>query len=849
MRKKQRQKRLLVALSAALLLVVTVPIIAAFAGEGDEAVSGSDVAAEVTVDAPAEEVSEEVVSAADSSEITKSVMTGKAEPKAAGYNWDETRFDDPEFWFDRLSFCKNGFMYYTNTEGCTYAGYDAESDSIRFVAPPCSNPINTFRHWKDNQTGAVYTPGETYSISLAEMKRRCINDDGSSTTWPINSVWEGDELQFEETGNIQFDVPTDSDDPLEDDGFNKYDVWSGKTLEVPVTGIYNLRTEKITYSSNYAIAIPGDYIPAYQNYSFVEWNMAMNGGGRGYQPGETFTFNDFNDPIIILYAVFDGYTTKSMVNVSWYDWASGNYGSYAVACDENGNAAELRTPKALTNASGTFAGWKNNVTDEIYPADTLYKNFNAKAASYDIDDDSKYAILLEAVWEGDRITFDRNLSINLNFNGGWNFYEPAVSGTYNVNTDEITFNGDPVFAIPTDVTPDNNDGFEFIGWNTSEYGTGTMYQPGTQIHLKDVENLNRDFYLDLYATFKTDTEFRVVEQSGEVANIVEKVQPSAGLVLVDDVSFDEVRMVVANIADAVKEDVIDAISEQVDIKTDGEDANVQLLDISLVDSQNRGVSIESGKILIIVAYPDIPNAKDYNYTIYHYKDGCAEPIYVEKLDDGLAFYADSFSPYALVWTEEVYEDPDNNDGQQGSNDHTGDSDGQQQKDQPIAYDENGNGYTEDQININIERYSDSEAAKYIALTGEKADNALAYDITITSKVGGKKLTLENGKTLTVKLARPDLTGKYSFNVYHIEGDNAVPVKLSPSTGAQIVFDASGFSPYVLAWHEVTSTGNSPKTGDSFSPVIFILLLVFSVAAAAETVYYNRNKIKNWVAAK
>lgn len=149
-------------------------------------------------------------------------------------------------------------------------------------------------------------------------------------------------------------------------------------------------------------------------------------------------------------------------------------------------------------------------------------------------------------------------------------------------------------------------------------------------------------------------------------------------------------------------------------------------------------------------------AKDYNYTIYHYKDGCAEPIYVEKLDDGLAFYADSFSPYALVWTEEVYEDPDNNDGQQGSNDHTGDSDGQQQKDRPIAYDENGNGYTEDQININIERYSDSEAAKYIALTGEKADNALAYDITITSKVGGKKLTLENGKTLTVKLARPDL---------------------------------------------------------------------------------------------
>ena len=120
MKRKQRQKRLYVALVAAMLLLITVPLMAAFAGEGDDAVSDSDT-----------------VSAA----YSVLVVSSTAEPKNTEYSYDDpSRFDDPEFWYDQLMFNSNGRYYSNWAEGCEYAGYDAESNSLKFVAPPCSNP-------------------------------------------------------------------------------------------------------------------------------------------------------------------------------------------------------------------------------------------------------------------------------------------------------------------------------------------------------------------------------------------------------------------------------------------------------------------------------------------------------------------------------------------------------------------------------------------------------------------------------------------------------------------------------------------------------------------------------------
>ena len=838
MKRKQRQKRLFVALVAALLLLVTVPLMAAFAGEGDDAVSGSDIES-----ASDNRTAAKIVSAVSNSDnaVNYIEIRGRAEPKNTEYSYDDpSRFDDPEFWYDQLMFNSNGRYYSNWAEGCEYAGYDAESNSLKFVAPPCSNPLNTFLHWKDNQNGKIYTPGQTYSISIDEMKRRCLHSDGTIEGWFINSVWEGDQLGFNQDATIQFDIPTDSDDPLQDDGFNKYDCWEGKHLHTAVSGIYDLRTEKTSFTGDHFITIPTDYVPTFKEYTFSGWNTQSDGNGTSYHPGDKVTFSEDNfDDWIILFAIFDGYTVKNHSQMSWYDWATDDYQSYDFVCDENGIVSEIKMPAALTNATARFGGWRNYYNDTIYEANAVIRNFDLKEAAW-YDGNNRYYFSLEAVWEGDTTTFNRPAQISLEFNGGWNSYTANVSGVKNNNTGELTFNGDPTITIPVSANPDNNDGFEFIGWNTSEYGNGTMYQPGVPIHIKDTEGLNQYLYLDLYATFQTDSEFTVVAENGNISNFIEKVQPSAGLVLVDDVSIDEVKMVIANLEDDVKEDVIEAISQQVDITTEGEDANCQMLDISLVDSQDRGVSIQEGKILIIVSYPDIPNAKDYNYTIYHYKDGVAEPIHVEKLENGLAFYADSFSPYALVWTAEEPEEP-------GDDNNNSSEETQNTKDY-IAIDSDSNQYTLDEIKLNITALSGTEGKEYIVLTGEKEENAQAFNITLTTQ-DGIPVDLLKGKTLTVELNRPAISGNFSFKVYHIVDGKAVPVKLSPNTGSKIVFEASGFSPYVLSWHETISAGtDSPATGDDFTPVPYIILILLSLSAVAVTFYLNRTKIWKFIKA-
>ena len=138
MKRKQRQKRLFVALVAAMLLLITVPLMAAFAGEGDDAVSGSDIES-----ASDNRTAAKIVSAVSNSDnaVNYIEIRGRAEPKNTEYSYDDpSRFDDPEFWYDQLMFNSNGRYYSNWAEGCEYAGYDAESNSLKFVAPPCSNP-------------------------------------------------------------------------------------------------------------------------------------------------------------------------------------------------------------------------------------------------------------------------------------------------------------------------------------------------------------------------------------------------------------------------------------------------------------------------------------------------------------------------------------------------------------------------------------------------------------------------------------------------------------------------------------------------------------------------------------
>ena len=126
MKRKQRQKRLFVALVAAMLLLVTVPLMAAFAGEGDNAVSGSDV------------------SASDNAVFVNSVVEPKNYNNAEDYYNDE-QYNDPEQMFGLLGFYTKGpFWQYLDENEIQYAGYDAQSNSKKFVASDTSHPQNTY---------------------------------------------------------------------------------------------------------------------------------------------------------------------------------------------------------------------------------------------------------------------------------------------------------------------------------------------------------------------------------------------------------------------------------------------------------------------------------------------------------------------------------------------------------------------------------------------------------------------------------------------------------------------------------------------------------------------------------
>ena len=480
MKRKQRQKRLFVALVAAMLLLVTIPLMAAFAGEGDDAVSGSDT-----------------VSAADNVLVISSTAEPKKYNSAEDY-YNQEPYTDPEWMFDNLAFYTKGPCWqYLNTGDIQYAGYDAQNDSIKFVAPEMSNPKNTFLYWKDDQTGKIYYSGQTYSVSIEDMKRHCINDDGSCHVWYIQSIWQGDELDFEITDGIQFDIPSDSEDAWSD-GFNSYDVWEDKSLFTQIKGTYNLRTQTTSFDNNYSIKIPDNYVPTYKDYQFVEWNTMSNGTGTGYLPGDVVPIIRGNEAGWILYAIFDGYTTKGIVRVNWYDWTTENYDNSTFACDENGIAQEIKMPAALENATARFKGWLNPIDNKTYAANEVLRNVDVKTIAEFDDWDNTYSVSLEPVWEGD-ISFNRTLNVYLEFSGGGNSYSPAISGVLDSDTGAITFTGDPVFTIPVSANPDNNDGFEFIGWNTESDGTGTSYEDKEQVtNLSDTA----DATITLYAQWE-----------------------------------------------------------------------------------------------------------------------------------------------------------------------------------------------------------------------------------------------------------------------------------------------------------------------------------------------------------
>lgn len=135
-------------------------------------------------------------------------------------------------------------------------------------------------------------------------------------------------------------------------------------------------------------------------------------------------------------------------------------------------------------------------------------------------------------------------------------------------------------------------------------------------------------------------DFKDVASVGDV-----KVKDEEG----KDLTVSEIKLNVEKAAASISEKIDAAIAEK-NIK--GFDSkNADYYDISLKTTDGKVVKLSSGKIKITMSYKKGINAADYNLYVFHMNNnGVLESVAVTADENSFSFEAESFSPYAVVYT-------------------------------------------------------------------------------------------------------------------------------------------------------------------------------------------------------
>ena len=628
---KRKNKRLLPALIGAFLLISFIPVISAFASDDQVTVSASDTVS-----------GSEAVAAY---EITENVSVNPSWNNGESDHLVWVMFDNP-YWNDEDGWGPQFYIPFNNG-----------TQSVTCTVPNVSNPMNSLLYWRDIRSGKIYYPGDTAVIAVSNMVNLVDEDTGSDYRYFFESVWQGDEFLIE---GREFNI------------YCLVDNYSIYTETKTVNGIYNKRTDTTEWDEAY-FTLPTS-IPTFENYQFIEWNDIEDGSGTSYRPGDRVKVDALPDSQ--LYAIFEGYTERNIAEVSYYNYISnGDIPSYRINYNDNGVIPVFDVPEAVTNPINRCIGWKSILSERVFEPGKIYYNVNLNDIASPKQDGCFRSITLVPVWEGDELYSDAFLcGVTFLGDGVINYIQYNLPCRYNIKTYKWTFDGDPTITIPNDmVTDDLRNGYTFIGWNTSEYGVGTMYQEGDVLRFNDLNDIFMDTdgyypkvypWVNLYATYRTDEGIEVIE-TGNVNNYVKDVEPVEGLMIRNNVPVSNLTLVVGTLDDAIKSAVIGAM-EHVGIPL--ENATYEAFDLSLIDSTtNTNAVIEAGKIKIFLNYPNVPNAQSLNYQIIHYSNGKVEKVKYEKCADGLVFYADSFSPYVLMWATSGESGGSGNEGGTGGN--------------------------------------------------------------------------------------------------------------------------------------------------------------------------------------
>ncbi len=166
---------------------------------------------------------------------------------------------------------------------------------------------------------------------------------------------------------------------------------------------------------------------------------------------------------------------------------------------------------------------------------------------------------------------------------------------------------------------------------------------------------------------------------GRDENYVENIEVDEGTVFEDEegsrYGTGRIHLVVGDVAEGDEDIILEAIKSN-NGTFNRDDGNYALYEIDLETDDGVKIKVVDGRIRVCLKYPKNLNSRysEYTYKLYHMNDdGTVEEVEIETAPNGIWFYADDFSPFALIFIDNNAEESasDNSEIDVESENHSG----------------------------------------------------------------------------------------------------------------------------------------------------------------------------------
>ena len=212
-----------------------------------------------------------------------------------------------------------------------------------------------------------------------------------------------------------------------------------------------------------------------EGYFFKEWNTKADGSGQGYRPGQTFELEGDTD----LYAIFADESPEIMLSADFYSGSAGQKKTETVTLGAGAQSGVITAPGLEAMDGWEPLGW--NESPSAFTAGV------APGGEVTLTEDKEYY----GIYEQDvTLAYDAK---------GMAQAPEAETGQRHASVQKAEVKYGP--AAFTVAPGPKLQGWDFLGWNTQEDGSGETYQEGDALELEEDMTLYAMFQKDLTARF------------------------------------------------------------------------------------------------------------------------------------------------------------------------------------------------------------------------------------------------------------------------------------------------------------------------------------------------------------